>query len=110
MANNLKIYKDEEGDSITINLKTSLGADFVTSWAVLADTTIVIKSVDLVDTKLTVTSANISNSTPRITWTPDTAHIATSLGKGKFRAFVHLRDDSDTREVIAEFTIEVLDN
>jgi len=110
LANKLKLYKDEEGQDITITMKDTLGADFSISWAVTADTTIVIKTRDLATTKLTVTNSNFSIATPAITWTPDTAHIATSLGVGHYKGFVHVRDNSNTREVIGEFDLEVLNN
>jgi len=106
----LQLYKDEEGQALAITIKDSTGADFATSWIVEADTTIVIKSKDLATTKATITNSNMTFSTPIITWTPTTAQIGTSIGVGRFRGFVHLRDNSNTREVIAEFDLIVLDN
>ena len=106
----LDIFKDEEGEGIAITIKDSDGINFVISWIVVADTTIVIKTLDLKTTKLTVTNANFAVATPVITWTPDTADIATSLGVGEYIAFVHLRDNSNTREVIAKFHLQVHDN
>jgi len=106
----LQLYKDEEGQDLDITIKDSTGADFATSWIVEADTTIVIKSKDLGTTKATITNTNLAFSTPTVTWTPTTAQIATSIGVGRFRGFVHLRDNSNVREVIAEFDLIVLDN
>ena len=106
----LQLYKEEEGQDLDITIKDSTGADFATSWIVEADTTIVIKSKDLGTTKATITNTNLTFSTPTITWTPTTAQIGTSIGVGRFRGFIHLRDNSNTREVIAEFDLIVLDN
>jgi len=106
----LQLYKDEEGQDLDITIKDSTGADFATSWIVDADTEIIIKSKDLATTKATITNTDISNTTPVITWTPTTAQIGTSIGVGRFRGFVHLRDNANSREVIAEFDLIVLDN
>ena len=105
-----ELFKDEEGRGLAITIKDDAGTDFATDWIALGDTTILIKTLDLATTKLTVTNANFSNSTPVITWTPTTAQIATSIGVGEFKGLIHLRNDSSVVEVIAEFDLIVHDN
>jgi len=106
----LELYKDEEGEGLAITIKDSTNADFVISWIVEADTTIVIKTLDLATTKATITNTDLTFATPIITWTPTTAQIGTSIGVGEFRCFIHLRDNAGTREVIAPFDLIVHDN
>jgi len=106
----LQLFKEEEGEGIGITIRDSAGKNFGISWVVVADTTIVIKSRDLATTKSTITNTDFSVATPIVTWTPTTAQILTAIGIGKFKGFVHLRDNANNREVIAEFDLEVVDN
>lgn len=106
----LQLYKDEEGQDIAITIKDTTGSNFTINWIVEADTEIIVKTRDLQTTKATITNTDLAFSTPVVTWTPTTAQVGTSIGKGDFKAFVHLRDNANTREVIAEFDLKVLDN
>ena len=106
----LQLYKEEEGQDLTITMKDSNGADFATSWIVEADTTIVVKTLDLVTIKATITNTDLAFATPVITWTPTASQILTSIGVGEFKCFTHLRDNNNSREVIAEFDLVVHDN
>jgi len=106
----LQLYKDEEGQPLAITIKDTTGADFTINWIIEADTEIIVKTRDLQTVKATITNTDLAFSTPVVTWTPTTAQIGTSIGVGNFKAFVHLRDNSSTREVIAEFDLKILDN
>jgi len=107
----IRIREGEIGEQQPITIKDSDGALISITWAVLGDTTIIIKGLTGT-TILTITNANFSFGTSIVNWTPKAADYSSSnlVAGNTYDGFVHLADDGNNRKTVAKFKLKVLES
>ncbi len=109
MTSLLKIYETEQGDPVTISGKKADGktaSDL--SWVIESDSTIEIKTKDVL--KLTLVDADFSFADPTFTWTPTDAHLALLTKDIVYNGYVHARNNSTTRERVLAFQLKIINS
>ena len=110
MANSIKIYETEQGDPVTITGKQSDGiTDSDLSWVVEGDSTIEVKTKDVIKLTL-VGTTDFTLSDPIFSWTPTDAQLNDLTKNINYECFIHARNNANNRERVLTFTLRILNS
>ena len=110
MANSINIYETEQGDPVTITGKESDGiTDSDLSWVVEGDSTIEVKTKDVIKLTL-VGTTDFTLSDPIFSWTPKDVQLNKLTKNINYECFIHARNDATPRERVLTFTLRILNS